>query len=92
MWRDVSVTDFVRNFADLINGEAYRGDRLRLKRGKRVLAEVIPSPGVRTLGELPELLASLPHLSPADAAMFARDVDDARDELNKFPVEDHWES
>ncbi|MGQ0815653.1 MAG: hypothetical protein ACT4O1_14555 [Gemmatimonadota bacterium] len=42
MWRDVSVTEFVRNFADLINGVAYRGDRLRLMRGKRVVAEVHP--------------------------------------------------
>lgn len=92
MWRDISVTDFVRNFADLINGVAYRGDHLRLKRGRRVLAEVHPAPAGRTLGELPEMLRNLPHLSSADAASFAADVDAARAELNKMSVEDRWES
>lgn len=90
--RDVSVTDFVRNFADLINGVAYRGDRLRLKRGKRVLAEVVPHAAVRTLGEFAELMKNVPHLSRDDAHAFAKDVDEARSELNRRPVEDPWES
>jgi hypothetical protein len=81
MWRDISVTDFVRNFADLINGVAYRGDRLRLKRGKRVLAEVHPAPSGHTLAELPALLRALPHLLPEDGEAFGTEIDEARAKL-----------
>jgi len=90
--RDISVTDFVRNFADLINGVAYRGDRLRLRRGKRVLAEVIPSAPVRTLREFADIMKHGPHLSPGDVDAFGKDVDAARAELNKLPIEDRWGS
>lgn len=92
MWRDITVTEFVRNFADLINSVAYRGDRLRLKRGKRVLAEVIPSPAVRTLGEFAAIMKNAPHLSLEDAAAFSDDIDRAREELNKRPADDPWGS
>ena len=92
MWRDISVTEFVRNFADLINGVAYRGDRLRLLRGRRVLAEVHPAPTGRRLGDLPAILESLPHLTPADAASFEADLERARTELSQRPPEDRWES
>ena len=90
--RDISVTDFVRNFADLINGVAYRGDRLRLRRGKRVLAEVVPTVQVRTLREFADIMKNGPHLSPADAEIFGKDIDAAREQLNKLPIEDHWAS
>lgn len=92
MWHDISVTDFVRNFADWINGVAYRGDRLRLRRGRRVVAEVHPAQAVQRLAELPGLLASLPHLSADDAARFEQDIDAFRNELNQGLMEDRWES
>jgi hypothetical protein len=83
MWRDISVTDFVRNFADLINGVAYRGDRLRLKRGRRVLAEVHPAPSGHTLGELPAMLRALPHLLAEDEEAFGREIDESRAKLKQ---------
>jgi hypothetical protein len=42
--------------------------------------------------ELLEILRSGPHLDPMDVAQFAKDIDDAREELNKLGVRDPWEA
>ena len=92
MWRSVSVTEFVRNFADLINRVAYRREHLRLMRGGRVLAEVRPAPEGARLGDLPQLLANLPHLGEAEAGGFGQELERARKQLNRKPVRDAWDS
>jgi hypothetical protein len=92
MWRNVSVTEFVRNFADLINRVSYRGERLRLMRGRKVVAEVRPVATPGKLGDLVELLDSLPRMSPPDATSLAEDVAAAREELNRQPAQDRWAS
>jgi antitoxin (DNA-binding transcriptional repressor) of toxin-antitoxin stability system len=92
MKQHVTVTEVFRNFADYINRVAYRGEEFVLVRGGKAVAELSPVPtGVR-LGDLPSLLASLPRLSEEDAEEFARDLERAREELNRIPVRDPWES
>ena len=49
------------------------------------VAELRPVPSGRRLGELPELLASLPRLSPDDASALGEDIEAARRELNEHP-------
>ena len=89
----ISVTELARNLADFINRVSYRGERFEVERGKRLVAELTPIPRGRSLGELPDLLASLPHLTLEDAAHFAADLDCARDELGQPPAEGaSWES
>jgi antitoxin (DNA-binding transcriptional repressor) of toxin-antitoxin stability system len=78
---DVTVTVVARNFADFVNRVAYRGERFRLVRGGRAVAELTPVPAARRLGDLPDLLAEIPQLGP-DAEAFRRDVDGARSEIS----------
>ena len=92
MWRNVSVTEFVRNFADLINRVAYRREQLRLVRGGRVLAEVRPAPEAGRLGDLPELLASLPRLGAVEAGALERDLERARKQLARKSLRNPWDS
>jgi antitoxin (DNA-binding transcriptional repressor) of toxin-antitoxin stability system len=87
-----SVTEVARHFADYINRVAFRGERFTLMRGNKPVAELRPVPAGRRLGELPELLASLPRLSPADAAVLAEDLDAARQEIAEQPLRDPWAS
>lgn len=87
-----TVTDVIRNFADYINRVAYRGERFVLIRGGRPVAELGPVPVGTRLGELPELLASLPRLKPSDAEAFSADLDAARAELLAGEVRDPWGS
>ncbi len=87
-----SVTEVARNFADYINRVAFRGERFTLMRGNKPVAELRPVPSGRRLGELPELLASLPRLSPDDASAFEEDIEAARSELSEQPLSDPWAS
>jgi antitoxin (DNA-binding transcriptional repressor) of toxin-antitoxin stability system len=87
-----SVTEVARHFADYINRVAFRGERFTLMRGNKPVAELRPVPAGRRLGELPELLASLPRLAPEDAAALAEDLDAARQELAEQPLRDPWAS
>jgi antitoxin (DNA-binding transcriptional repressor) of toxin-antitoxin stability system len=87
-----SVTEVARNFAEYINRVAFRGERFILMRGRRPVAELRPVPVGKRLGELPELLASLPRLSDADAASLSADLESAREELSREPMRDVWAS
>ncbi len=88
----LSVTELVRNFADYVNRVFYRRERFVLTRGNKPVAELRPLPAGRTLAELPQIMASLPHLSDEDAALFADDLDKAREELAQQTLRDPWAS
>jgi antitoxin (DNA-binding transcriptional repressor) of toxin-antitoxin stability system len=87
---NASVTEVARHFADYVNRVAFRGERFTLMRGNKPVAELRPVAAGRRLGELPELLASLPRLSPADAAALTEDLDAARQEIAGQPLRDPW--
>jgi antitoxin (DNA-binding transcriptional repressor) of toxin-antitoxin stability system len=87
-----SVTEVARHFADYINRVAFRGERFTLMRGNRPVAELRPVPAGRRLGELPELLASLPRLSSEDASALAEDLEVARQQMAEQPLRDPWAS
>lgn len=87
-----SVTEVARHFADYINRVAFRGEHFILMRGKKPVAELRPVAAGRRLGELPDLLASLPTLSEDEAGSFAEDVARARAELSHSAVRDPWVS
>ena len=88
----VSVTEVLRNFAEYVNRVVYRGESFLLIRGGKPVAMLSPVPTGRRLGDLPTLLASLPRLSPEEAASFARDLEEARAQLERAPERDPWES
>ncbi|MDB4947888.1 MAG: Antitoxin [Gemmatimonadetes bacterium] len=87
-----SVAEVARNFADYVNRVAVRGESFVLMRGTRAVAELRPVVTGRKLRDLPEILASLPHLTEAEAASFGEDVERARSELSALPLIDPWES
>ena len=87
---NVTVTQVARHFADYVNRVAYRRESFTLLRGNKPLAELRPLPAGARLGELPGLLASLPRLSPSEAAEFADDLSAARTELARREVGDAW--
>lgn len=81
MAQTVSVTEVARHFAEYIDRVSCRGESLVILRGNRPVAELRPLPAGKRLGELPALLASLPHLSPAEADELANDLTAARQAL-----------
>ena len=91
MAQTLSVTEAARHFAEYINRVAYRGESFVLVRGNKPVAELRPLPMGNRLAELPALLASLPHLTPDEAAQFADDLDAARAELARVEIRDPWQ-
>jgi len=88
---NVSITHLARNLADLINRVAYRGERFTVVRGNRAVAELIPAPRGRRLGDLPRMLADLPGLDAAEAGALGADLETARRALGT-PERDPWAS
>ncbi len=90
MTQALTVTEVARNFAEYINRVSYRGECFLLMRGNKPVAELRPVSSGKKLAELPSLLASLPHLSHAEATHFADDLATAREELARVEVRDPW--
>lgn len=88
----LSVTEMVRGFSDYINRVAYRRERFILLKGRKPVAELRPVPMGRSLGELEDVLRSLPALSPTEAADFAADIEAARAGLPLDGLRDPWQS
>lgn len=87
-----TVTEVARNFAAYINRVALRGERFVLMRGKKPVAELRPLPRGGRLGELPQLMESLPGLEPDEALAFSEDLKRAAAELNVQAPRDPWAS
>ncbi len=90
MGQAVSITEVSRHFSDYLNRVAYRGECFVLLRGKKALAELGPAPKGRRLGDLPELLKSLPSLTKGEADAFLKDILMAKSRLAKRKLRDPW--
>jgi hypothetical protein len=78
MKSSLSVTEVARRLVDYVNRVAVRGGRFALMRGGCAVAELRPVPISRRMGDLPQMLASLPHLGSEDAAAFEADLANPR--------------
>jgi len=92
MSKTLSVSEFVANPSEHMNEVVYHGEHLVLTRGEKVVAEVRPALPDVTLTELADVLRSLPHLSRDNADAFAKDLEEAREELARQEPRDPWES
>ena len=61
-------------------------------RGDKAIAELRPVPVAMRLDELPAFMASLLHLSEAEAADFAEDLSEACEQLAHKGTPDPWGS
>jgi antitoxin (DNA-binding transcriptional repressor) of toxin-antitoxin stability system len=92
MKTSLSVTDTARNFSDIINRVAYKGERFVLLKGKKAVAEISPVKTGRPLAELQEVLESLPELPADELEELARDLEKIRGLSQKEDgVADPWE-
>jgi antitoxin (DNA-binding transcriptional repressor) of toxin-antitoxin stability system len=92
MAQTLSVTEVARHFTEYLNCVAYRGECFVLMQGNKPIAALRPLPTRKRLAELPALVASLPHLSEAEAVQFTADLAGAREELARAEKHDPWQS
>lgn len=88
MPKRLSVTEAVRNFSEVLGRIRFRGERFILLKGGKPVAELGPIASAASvrLGELPAILASLPHLDPEDADRLALDLESARSAAGEVPT------
>jgi len=89
----ITSTEAARGFSALLNGIRYRGERYTILRGGKPVATMGPVEGAavaRTLGEIPELLQSLPRVDPEDKD-FGADVAQASRAQPPLPETSPWE-
>lgn len=92
MAKTLTVTEMSRKFADYMNRIRYRRESFILTKGNQPFAEIKPLPRGLTGAEFLDLMERGPHLDPEDVEQFAKDIEDARKELNSLPIHDPWEN
>jgi antitoxin (DNA-binding transcriptional repressor) of toxin-antitoxin stability system len=86
----ISATELARHLSDILNRVRYKGESFRVERNGEVVAEIRPTPSVRSLtwGEFVELWDRLPKPDPE----FWNDVEEAHRLMNQ-PIQEPpaWE-
>jgi antitoxin (DNA-binding transcriptional repressor) of toxin-antitoxin stability system len=93
METEISSTEAVRNFSELLNNIKYRGNRYTVIRGGKPAASLVPVEALRsgaTLGDLRKIVRDLPHLDSNDT-IFAADVMDAASAQPEMPEATSWD-
>ena len=93
MPKTIRATDAVRAFSEILNSVRYQGECYTILRGGKPAAALVPIETARvhkTLGDLPELIKSLPKLDD-DVDRFMCDVEEAIRKLLSLPEKTAWE-
>lgn len=87
----LSATEASRSLSDILNKVHYQGQSFEIKRGKEIIAKIIPSSSQKRtmrVSELNELLQHLPPLDPEDRKSFAKELKEIR---SKTHEENPWD-
>lgn len=93
MRTDISATDAVRHFSELLNNIRYRGARYTIIRGGKPAAALVPLGGgalLPRMGDLESIFQTLPHIDSYDKK-FADDVLEAIKGHPHLPTDTTWE-
>jgi len=88
MNQNITATDAVRNFSELLNNIRYRGDKYTILKGGKPAATIGPVTGSakeKKLSELKDIMRTLPQLND-DVSDFAKNIEQVIAE--QPPVED----
>lgn len=92
MEKEVSATEVVRKFSEILNSIKYRGDHYTIMRGGKPVASISPVEThlkERTLGELRGLIKKIPRLGD-EAARFEEDLKKIVRGQPSLPEKDRW--
>jgi antitoxin (DNA-binding transcriptional repressor) of toxin-antitoxin stability system len=78
----------IRGFSEILGRVRFKGERFILLKGGKPVAELGPpdAAALVRLGELPAVLAELPHLESEDADRVAQDLESGRAVVGPAPV------
>lgn len=77
----ITVTEARRSLSTILNKIHYQGESYEIRRGKEIIAKIIPAVSKKTglkIGELKALFKRLPQLDSKDQELFEKDVEQTR--------------
>ncbi len=77
----ISATEASRNFSIILNKVHYQGEHFDIKRGKEIIAQIIPVAHQKTsmkVKDLKEFFKHLPTLEADDQSAFEKDIKEIR--------------
>jgi antitoxin (DNA-binding transcriptional repressor) of toxin-antitoxin stability system len=87
----ISATEAGRSLSSILNKVHYRGESYEIKRGKEIIAKIIPVEHKRSgfkIEQLNEFFKNLPALEEAELACFEKDLQKIRRQVK--PEKDPW--
>ena len=80
----ITATEVGRSLSTILNKIHYQGESYEIRRGKEIIAQMIPIAGKKTglkISELNALFKRLPQLDREDQEMFEKDIEQIRFEM-----------
>ncbi|HEX4045580.1 MAG TPA: antitoxin [Gammaproteobacteria bacterium] len=81
----VTATEASRSFSNILNKVHYQGESYEIRRGKEIIAKIIPVTSTKKptlkLGALNALLEHLPQLENQDKQRFKKDLEQIRTQM-----------
>ncbi|HCU05469.1 MAG: hypothetical protein A2X77_01280 [Gammaproteobacteria bacterium GWE2_42_36] len=85
----ISVTEIARHFSDVLNRVRYQGQSFDIKRGKDVVAKIVPVRPSMTTSRFKEFLLTLPTLDEEDRKDFLKTIEETRESMKD--IKNVWE-
>ncbi len=85
----ISATEATRHFSDLLNRVRYQGQSFDIKRGREIVARIVPAQPTMPAGDFKAFLDSLPVLDKEDADDFIKTIEQNREAMKD--IRDVWE-
>jgi len=79
----ITSTEANRHFSDLLNRVRYQGQSFDIKRGKEIVAKLVPVKPIMPASQFKAFLKSLPALSPEDRQDFEKIIEEQRSHLHE---------
>lgn len=80
----ITATEASRSFSNILNKVHYQGESYEIKRGKEVIARIVPAAPKKTelkVSELNTIYNRLPPLDEKDEAAFIKDIEQIRAQM-----------
>lgn len=79
----ITSTEANRHFSDLLNRVRYKGQSFDIKRGKEIVAKLVPANPIMPANEFNDFLKSLPALDIEDRQDFEKIIEECRSHLHE---------
>ncbi len=79
----ITATEATRNFSEILNRVLYKGQSFDIKRGREVVAQLVPAKPIMLASEFASFLKNLPALDAEDKQDFEKTITECRADLHE---------